>query len=315
MRTPQQYAVVTPSRSEAPTARVATMLLPDERGAVDAAGRGYYQPRHVETVDELLRALRDGQADAVLVSVGRCVPRDTHGVARMVREFPMVPAVALLTTDLPRVPEAVLRLGHTGVRTIIDVRRPQGWQELRVLLSGETAQGIERLATRRVREVLGTAPPDVLHFFDQLFLVSPRVSTIQQLARVLEASPSMLMSRFFRARLPAPKRFLCMARLVRAAHAFENPGYTVTSVANALEYSSPQAFSRHVQCLLGVNASVFRRTTTGNQMLERFLEELVWPHLDVLRNFRPLSTTAESGWPRRADDSTGRAASAPYPRR
>ncbi|MCU0634099.1 MAG: helix-turn-helix domain-containing protein [Gemmatimonadaceae bacterium] len=264
------------------------MLLPDERSLVDAAGRGYYESRHVESVDELLRTLREGGADAVVMSLSRCIPRETLGVARMVREFPRVPTVALLMTDLPRVPEAVLSLGHTGVRRIVDVRRPHGWQELRVLISSERGMGIERVAIARVREVLEGAPDELFEFFDRIFVAPPRVSTVQQLARYLHTGAGMLMSRFFRSRLPAPKRYLSMARLVRAAHYFENPGYSVTSVANALEYSSPQAFGRHVRAMVGVSASTFRHTTSGEKMLSLFLDELVWPHREVLRTFRPL---------------------------
>jgi AraC-like DNA-binding protein len=282
------------------------MLLPDERGVVDAAGRGYYEARHLDSVDELLRTLREGAADAVVMSLSRCIPRETHGVARMVREFPRVPAVALLMTDVPRVPEAVLSLGHTGVRRIVDVRRPHGWQELRVLLSSERGRGIERLACARLREVLPDASDELLEFFDRLFLAPPRVSTVQQLARWCDTGAGMLMSRFFRARLPAPKRYLSMARLVRAAHYFENPGYSVTSVANALEYSSPQAFGRHVQSLVGINASAFRRTMSGETMLAHFLDELVWPHRDQLRAFRPLGGVPGSTRPRGRRPSTRR---------
>ena len=40
------------------------------------------------------------------------------------------------------------------------------------------------------------------------------------------------MSRFFRANLPAPKRYLALARLVRAAHLFENHGFSIANVSN-----------------------------------------------------------------------------------
>jgi AraC-like DNA-binding protein len=295
MRTPPPYVLT--HTGPTPPARVATMLLPGERGPVDAAGHGYYESRHAESVDELLTTLREGQADAVLFSVGRCIPREAGGVARMVREFPQIPAVALLISDLPRVPEAVLTIGHSGVRRIVDVRRPTGWQELRVLLSGERNRGFERMIARRLREALERAPEEVLRFFDQLFVAPPHVSTVQQLAHRLDMAPGTLMSRFFRARLPAPKRFLSMARLVRVAYAFENPGVTIASVANLLEYSSPQAFGRHVQALLGMNATEFRRTTNGSQMLERFLDELVWPHHEVWQQFRPLMSSPDAAWP------------------
>jgi AraC-like DNA-binding protein len=102
------------------------------------------------------------------------------------------------------------------------------------------------------------------------------------------------MSRFFRARLPAPKRYLAMARLVRAAHLFENPGLSVASVANVLDYSSPQSFGRHVRTMLRLTAVDFRKTYSGQRMLDHFREELVVPHLATLRVFAPL--TPPPGW-------------------
>jgi hypothetical protein len=102
------------------------------------------------------------------------------------------------------------------------------------------------------------------------------------------------MSRFFRAHLPAPKRYLASARLIQAARLFENPGLSVANVADHLEYSSPQSFGRHVRTMLCMTAVAFRQRYDGEGMLQRFREELVIPHLPTLRNFTPLS--ASSGW-------------------
>jgi AraC-like DNA-binding protein len=98
-----------------------------------------------------------------------------------------------------------------------------------------------------------------------------------------------LMSRFFRARLPAPKRYLSSSRLVRAARLLENEGLSVANVADHLDYSSPQSFGRHVRAQLGLTASEFRRRFDGEGMLHRFREELVLPHLSRLRTFSPLT--------------------------
>ena len=102
------------------------------------------------------------------------------------------------------------------------------------------------------------------------------------------------MSRFFRARLPAPKRYLAFARLVRAARLFENPGLSVAAVANALDYSSPQSFGRHVRTLLRLTAVQFRERYDGEGMLHRFRAELVAPYVAALRRFTPLAVPP--GW-------------------
>ncbi len=275
-------------------APVTTVLTPNERLRVDAAGEGLYRTIHRDSLDEAMRDLRERRAQAVVLSVARCGQHDAARLATMVREFPRVPAVALLTQLEPRTAHAVLSLGQSGVRTIIDARQPDGWRELRQVLLAEQGGDIERLALAQLSLDLASAPDDCRRFFEALFRASARVSTVRHLARELGVVPSTLMSRFFRAGLPAPKRYLAMARLVRAAHLFENPGLSVASVANHLEYSSPQSFGRHVRTLLRMTAVDFRQRYDGEGMLRRFREELVLPFAATMATFTPLE--APPGW-------------------
>jgi AraC-like DNA-binding protein len=96
------------------------------------------------------------------------------------------------------------------------------------------------------------------------------------------------MSRFFRANLPAPKQYLAIARLAHAARLLENPGASISSVANSLEYSSPQSFGRHLQLFMQLTPGEFRRRYDGDGMLENFRQELVVPYKERLRIFDPL---------------------------
>jgi methylphosphotriester-DNA--protein-cysteine methyltransferase len=125
------------------------------------------------------------------------------------------------------------------------------------------------------------------------------VSTVRVLARMLGVLPSTMMSRFFRAQLPGPKRYLAMARLVRAAHLLENKGFAIMNVADHLEYSSSQCFGRHIYTLLGMCAGDFRREYNGASMLTRFRKELILPYRATLRQLRPLTTVA--GWMKSGD--------------
>lgn len=273
---------------------VATVLLAPERPRVDAAGEGFYKAYHRDSIDAVIRDLREQRVKAVLVSVARCGAEDAGHVARMVREFPRVPAVALLTNVEAETPRAVLSLGQSGVRALVDVRQSTGWRELRDLLIADRAGEIERLALGVLAIDLAGVPDDCWRFFEALFRSSKRAATVRALSAQLQVVPSTLMSRFFRARLPAPKRYLAMARLTHAARIFENPGLSVTNVANALDYSSPQSFGRHVRTFLGLTAIDFRQRYDGEGMLHRFREELVLPYLSVLRHFTPLSTQQRS---------------------
>jgi len=131
-------------------------------------------------------------------------------------------------------------------------------------------------------------------FFELLFDSSPRISAVRQLARHLNILPSTLMSRFFRARLPAPKRYLSLARLIRAHGSSRIRDYPFARVANHLDYSSPQSFGRHVRTVMRMSPVKFRTVYDGQGMLQFFRTELILPYVEVLCMFRP--SAAYPGW-------------------
>lgn len=270
-------------------APVTTILTPAERVRVDAAGEGLYTALHRDSVDDVIRDLKERHAAAVLVSVTRCGSRDAMQVAMLVREFPRVPTVALLTELEANAPSAVLTLGRSGVQTLVDVRQPAGWRRLRDVLLADQSRDISRLALAQLSVDLAGAHPDCRRFFEMLFTLPSGVDTIRSLTQHLGVISSTFMSRFFRAKLPAPKRYLAMARLIRAAQLFENPGLSIANVANRLDYSSPQSFGRHVRGLIQLTAVEFRQKYDGEGMFQRFREEMIIPYLPRLRNFTPLS--------------------------
>ena len=286
---------------------VATLLTRDERMRVDAAGEGVFYAMHRDTVDQLVRDLRQRSVGAVLVSVNRCDDRSAASLARVVREFPRVSTVAILSQIDGATPRAVLSLGSSGVRTLIDVRQPAGWRELRTVIMSERTSEIERLALARLAVDLAGATDGCLRFFDLLFGRPVRVATVRRLAVHLGVITSTLMSRFFRLRLPAPKKYLAYARLVHAARLFENPGLSIANVANHLDYSSPQSFGRHVRSLLGLTATAFRQQYDGEGMLEQFRARLVIPYLTTLRLFDPVSGAASPAVRQVLADTTARA--------
>lgn len=273
---------------------IATVLLPGERPRVDAAGEGLYRALHRNSLEDAMQDLKAQRARAVVISLSCCGATAAPKLAQLVREFPRVPAVALLTQLEPSTPRDVLHLGYSGLRTLIDVRAPGGWRELRETLVTERNTSIERLALGQLSLDLTGASPDCWRFFEALFTTGVRATTVRGLADYLRVLPSTMMSRFFRANLPSPKQYLSMARLVRAAQLFENSGLSVASVSNMLDYSSPQSFGRHVRTLLHVTAVQFRQRYTGLRMLEHFREMLILPHLETLRTFNPLAPPP--GW-------------------
>jgi AraC-like DNA-binding protein len=275
---------------------IATMLTPTERIHVDAAGEGWYKAYHRDSVAEVVQDLKSNRVSAVVVSITRCDQQARAGVAALVREFPRVPTVALLTQIDRASPHTMLSLGSTGVRQLVDVREAEGWRELRTYLLSARAEDIQRHALSLLEADLAGVHGDCWRFFETLFLAPARVLTVRALSRRLDVLPSTLMSRFFRARLPAPKAYLATARLVRAARLFENPGFSVANVANHLDYSSPQSFGRHVRTLMDLTAVQFRDRYDGEGMLHHFRQTLVLPHLVQLRRLRPLTPSWGSAY-------------------
>lgn len=273
---------------------VATVLAPIERIRVDVAAQGVYNAIHRTRIDEVLDDLRKERVGAVLLSVSRYDPAATARMAAMVREFPRVPTYALLTDVHKSTPYAIHALGQIGVHTLVDVRQPSGWASLRERLAHEQPEDLQRIALTQLATDLVGSPPDCWRFFEVLLTARPQISTVRQLARSLYIHPTTLMSRFYRAELPSPKSYIDWSRLMRAAHFLENEGLSITAMTRQLDYSSAQAFGRHVRHMCGLSAAEFRRQYTGELMFQRFRCELILPYVHILRAFRPV--TAAPGW-------------------
>src|SRR4051812_5526519 len=255
---------------ERPISAVTTILTAEERMRVDAAGEGAYRAIHRDGVSEIIDDIKARRADAVLLSVARCDGKMQPRITAMVREFPRISTVAMVSGVNADAPRVALSLGTSGITNLVDVREPSGWHELRRLLLIDRGGDIQREALAQLSIDLAGVQPECWRFFEGLFASPPRLSTVRALSHELGVLPSTLMSRFFRAGLPAPKKYLAMARLVRAARLFENSGFSVSDVANHLDYSSPQSFGRHIRTLLDMTAGEFRRRFDGAGMLQDF---------------------------------------------
>jgi AraC-like DNA-binding protein len=273
---------------------VSTVLTPHERSRVDAVAQGLCEPIHRESLEEVLTDLRNQRAGMVLISVTRYAGQGYSRMAAVVREFPRVPAIALLTETEASTPYSTLLLGQLGIKKMVDARTPLGWQTLRNLLASDGAQDLQRSALAQINLDLPGVSADCWRFFELLFDPSPKIATVRQLARRLDVVPSTLMSRFFRANLPAPKKYLALSRLIRAARLFENPGLSVASVANHLDYSSPQSFGRHVRTMMKMSPVIFRDRFDGQGMVQHFRTQLILPYTGTLRTFHPIE--AYPGW-------------------
>lgn len=281
------------------SATVAALVLPAERGRIEAAGVGCYTVAPGDSIEEAARAARGGRLHALFVSVHRCGEAELPRVARFVNEFPNVPAVALISRAEALTPDRVLRLGASGVRAVVDVSLPSGWQRLRELVR-EPSSPVAASVIAVLDQDLCDAPPDCRLFFEVLVRRAGDVASVGDLCRTLRVLPSTLMSRFFRASLPSPRIYLSHARLLHAAWLFRSDGLTINDVACRLGFPSSQGMGRHLRSLLGLTPGEFRRRFPFPVALARFRHHLVTPYRDRLLTFHPFGTVpGDHGHPRR----------------
>lgn len=277
-----------PATREGPPT-IAAVLLPGERLRVEAAGHGCFTLLHRDSVPEAVRAVRERPVDGILLSVHRCPPTAAPEVRRLVHDFPGIPTVALLSAHDASASEALLSLGATGLREVVDVTGPAGWQRLRQLMAAPVTRAVARIQGPLIG-ALGEGPPDLRLFFEMLVHLAPDITTVRALCRSCDVRPSTLMSRFARAGLPSPKSYLASVRLLHAAHLLEAPGRSIADVAYQMEYSSPQSFGRHVRAMLGITSLEFRRRFPFPVALDRFLDLMIIPYRGVWPVFHPLES-------------------------
>ncbi len=268
---------------------VSTMLSPLERVNVDVMSRGAYTPYHRNTLEEVITDLREEKSKAVILSASGYNLHNRAKIAEITRSFPRVPTFALLTKERFITPLSAHSLGQAGVKTMVDVRSGNGWETLRKMLLRESCDEVQNMALSMINNDLHSVNNDCRKFFETLFTYHPYVSSVRQIAQTLNILPGTLLSRFYKRRLPSPKEYVDVARLIRAMFLLENTGLSVSTVAVHLGFSSPQAFSRHTQSVMNMPPIELRKLYNGEAMLNHFRERLILPYVDSLRSFRPTS--------------------------
>lgn len=270
---------------------VGTWLTPRERVRVDAATAAQFSLRHRDTLHALRGDLATGVIGGALLSATLIRAADVAPISAIVRDFPASLLVGLVAdADEAQALGAALVLGQAGASRVIDVREAAGWAALRSAF--DTRHLPDEFIRRAVAELARGQDGVGCTTGWRRFLAaafSPHAGTVKQVARELGIGTSTLTSRFFRADLPSPKRYVTFARLVWAAHLGETPGLSVNAISMRLDASSPQSFGRTVRTVTGMTAAQFLRSVDGSAMLARFRGLLIEPYRHVLITFDPLT--------------------------
>ncbi len=297
-----KYATMTSAAASDRTVRprIATWLGARDRTRVDAATADHLTLVHVDALPAVLDAIITGRADAVLLSVDRVQASDVPIIARLIRGFPSTPITGFVgENNGSDAVSGALLLGQAGVSTVLDCRIPSGWTALRSTFSPRRMPDnfLRACVALSLGEIDGKAGRNcadgLARFFSLVF--TPDVTNAKLIGVRLGVRSCTLMSRFYRAGLPSPRRYLAMARLVWAAHLAESPGLSISAIAGRLDASSPQSFHRTVRLLTGQTVAEFRRTATGAAMFDQFCATLIAPYREALRTFDLLGIASRMG--------------------
>src|SRR3989449_6392529 len=109
---------------------VCTVPPPPERPRLDGVGDGCFPALHANSFRDARRAARRKRVDALVLSVHSCRGDELPAVARFVREFPAIPAVALVSRhdrEVTRSEEHTSELQsrlHLVCRLLLEKKKP-----------------------------------------------------------------------------------------------------------------------------------------------------------------------------------------------
>jgi AraC-like DNA-binding protein len=276
------------SRTSSSRAIVVTLLEPEVRSVLDRATGDAFERVHVESISAAIQAVREHSPHAFIFSPRAGGRAFAAALRYLIRKSPGTVSIVVLGPASANAHEALLSLGACGVREVVNVTEPEGWNRLRSIVDGTTADhGTEIFSS--ILPLFENASDESRHFFGTLIRVAPKMVTCRQLATTFRVHQSTLMSRFFRAKLPSPKMYLAMTRLLYASAYFETGEVSIADVANLLAYSSPQSMGRHVYGLLRITAGELKASYPYARFLKHYVSCLIQPYSETFEHFTPFS--------------------------
>ena len=256
------------------------------------------RPVHLASVSAALSVVRERSIRAVLLGQKSMTAGSATSVGRLAVSCGGT-LIAVLEGWTPDLSDTLLAFGRHGVRDAVDVSSRQGLSRLRDLITRSEWKLANRVA-KALEPSLKEASEEMRFFVNYVVRSAPFVWSTTVLAARLGVSPSSLNSRFMRAGLPSPRKYLAYTRLLFAAAVLEEPRVSAAHLAHRLNYSSPQSFMRHVRQQLGVSVSELRQHYSFEALAHHVAFHTLSKHGTTLKWFRPLGAIIPDG-----EDRTG----------
>lgn len=269
---------------------IVTVVSTAMQSRLDVALGELVRPVHVASIAAALTVVREQPVGAVLLGQDSVASDAVVTVGKLANTCGG--AVIVVTGGWsPKLPQSLLTFGRQGVRETVDIGNRAGLSRLRDLVTRPEWELANRI-DKTFEPNLTDATQEMRAFLHHLIHVAPVVCTIRKLASGMGIHQSSLTSRFYRARLPSPKKYLALVRLLYAAGVLEDVRVSAAQASRRLNYSSPQSFMRHVREQLGVSVHDFRERYSFTELASHVSFHTLSEHHETLRWFRPMNVPA-----------------------
>jgi AraC-like DNA-binding protein len=273
---------------------VLTVVDSTIRSRLDAAVGAIAHPVHLDSLFAAIAAANARRVRAVLLGPATINGDISPDMQRLARACAGSALVAVVGSWTPELPERLLAFGNQGIRDVVDVTRADELKRLRIILQRPEWEISQRIADA-IRPNIANVTPEMRYFVNNLIRLAPSETSAKRVAAELGVRDASLTSRFFRARLPTPKKYLAAMRLLYAAGVLESDSVSTAQTARRLNYSSPQSFGRHVRENFDVSLGEFRQEYSFDLMANYFVSRFLFQHRHTLEWFRPFGGRSPVG--------------------
>jgi AraC-like DNA-binding protein len=241
------------------------------RARLRSAIRGQADVAFCETVPELISAVADGAATAVVTEW-----RDASGsrldaaVRTLHADYPTVP-ILVYAPLTPQGARDMLEAARAGATEIVIANFDDVGITLSQRLTNAQATALGRQVMIRVTTLV---PATVAALIDYFLRHGRSAPTVAAAARALSLHRKTLALHCARAKCPGPSALACWARLMLAAQRLEDPGRTAERAALEFGFPSASAFRNMLKRYTGLSPSEVRERGGSVCVVEMFTARL-----------------------------------------
>lgn len=245
------------------------------RARLKGAVRGHADVAFCETVPELVSAVADGAASAVVTEWRDAMGATVDQAVRTLHaDYPTVP-ILVYAPLTPQGARDMLDAAHAGATEVVIANFDDVGFTLSQRLAAAQATALGRQVLARVAELV---PGSVAALIDYFLRHGRSAPSVAAAAHALGLHRKTLALHCARAHCPGPSALACWTRLILAAQRLEDPGRTTERAALEFGFPSASAFRNMLKRYTGLSPSEVRERGGSVCIIDLFTARLTAAH-------------------------------------